>query len=95
MSLVLALIGLVAVPLLAIGTPRQAAELFAAPLGATRQRVLRGMGFLLLGTGFVLAMGDGDVTRTLIAWIGQLSLAALLTALACTIVRTRRGGRGR
>ncbi|MBB2202315.1 DUF3325 family protein [Gluconacetobacter tumulisoli] len=90
MSLIIALLGLVAVPLLALGTTRQATDLFTPPLDATRCRRLRGTGWSFLLAGFLAVLFSGDVARTLVGWIGQLGLDALVTALACTLVRTRR-----
>ena len=88
-------VALLAIALLACGTPRQAQALFGDRLREPHRRGLRIAGIALLVVSLVLALAGGDRARHLVGWIGTIGIEALVVALFATLrtSRSRRGNR--
>lgn len=88
MSVVLALAGFA---LLAGGTYRQAHLLFGTRATASRRRMSLLAGAALLTLSLVHVLASADWARGLIAWFGELTLAALLVVGLLWLVTHRPG----
>ena len=82
-------VALLAIMLIAGGTPRQAAELFGGRLDRSRRRALRLTGVVVLAGSFGIALIDDDRARHGIAWIGTLGVESLAVALLLTLRANR------
>lgn len=84
------LLAVLAVALLAAGTPRQAAEMFGKRAGRPARRAMRTAGWVLLASSLGLATAGDDRARLFIAWVSTVGMAALATALIFTLFVARR-----
>jgi uncharacterized protein YjeT (DUF2065 family) len=79
------LVSLLAIAILAVSTPRQAKQVFAASIDRPQRRALRSIGVALLGCSLLaIARGD-DRARNLVQWVGAAGFMALGAALALAI----------
>jgi hypothetical protein len=87
-----ALLSLLAIMVLAVSTPRQAKQVFTAPLDRPRRLALRIIGLILLGGSLLALAPGGDRARNLIEWVGTTGFMALGAALALTICAVGKPG---
>jgi membrane protease YdiL (CAAX protease family) len=87
---VTALLALLAIVLVAVGTPRQAELLFGTRLGRAGRKALRAAGLVLLAVSLVAALCGDDRARRFVEWLGVIEAEALMLALVFTLFSRRR-----
>ena len=82
LAILLALLG---VPLVAAGTPRQAAMLFGDRFGRSGRRALRLAGLACLAASLYASLRGDDRARHFIACLGAIEVVACAVALMLTV----------